>query len=111
LSDVQLLRAAVTQYQGVEREGVWAPTGADHEAQIPLGVAEIGAAAEGTDECIVGSTRGCRWAVVVHVGEQPEHERRQRVAGEVGEEGAEGAVEEWTERRRGEGVEAEHDRE
>jgi hypothetical protein len=107
----QLLRATVTQYQRVERESVGAPTGADHEAEVPLGVAEIGAAAEGTDECIVGSTRGCRRGVAVHVGEQPEHERRQRVAGEVGEEGAEGTVEEWTERRRGEGVEAEHDRE
>lgn len=76
-----------------------------------MGAAEVGAAAEGTDECVVCSTRGRRRGVAVHVGEEPEHERRQREAGKVGEEGAEGVVEEWAERRRGEGVEAEHDRE
>jgi hypothetical protein len=109
LGHFNLLCAAVPHDQGVERERVGAPARADHEAEVPLGPAEVGAAAEGPDECIVGGARRRRRGVAVHVREEAEHERRQREAGEVGEEGAEGAVEERAERRRGERVEAEHD--
>lgn len=71
--------------------------------------AEVGAAAEGTDERIVGGARRCGRGVAMHVREEAEHERRQGVTREVSEEGAEGAVEELAVRRRGERVEAEHD--
>ena len=111
LGHFNLLCAAVPHDQGVERERVGAPARADHEAEVPLGAAEVGAAAEGPDECIVGGARRGRRGVAVHVREEAEHERRQGEAGEVGEEGAEGAVEQRAERRRGERVEAEHDRE
>lgn len=45
----------------------------------------------------------------MHVGEEAKDERVETKAGEVVEEGSEGAVEEAAERRWGEGVEAEED--
>lgn len=109
--NVDLVGAAIPYDEGVERVGVGAPAGADHEAEIPQGAGEVGAAAEGADDGVVGGGGRRRRGVAVHVGEEAEGERREGEAGEVGEEGGEGAVEERAERRRREGVEAEDDRE
>lgn len=109
--NVDLVGAAIPDDEGVERVGVGAPAGADHEAEVPQGAGEVGAAAEGADDGVVGGGCRRRRGVAVHVGEEAEGERREGEAGEVGEEGGEGAVEERAERRGREGVEAEDDRE
>lgn len=101
--------AGVAHDQGVECVGVGVPAREDHEAEVPEGAGQVGSAAEGADEDIVGDARGGRRRVEMHVSEEAEDERGECEAGEVGEERAEGAVEEGAERGRGEGVEAEED--
>lgn len=101
--------AGVAHDQGVECVGVGVPAREDHEAEVPEGAGQVGSAAEGADEDIVSDARGGRRRVEMHVSEEAEDERGECEAGEVGEERAEGAVEEGAERGRGEGMDAEED--
>jgi hypothetical protein len=65
--------------------------------------------AASANERVVGDGGGLRRGGAVHVGEEAEHEGGEGEAGEVREEGTEWTGEERAERRRGDGVEAEHD--